>query len=73
VSGEACTYGSAQRTALEDLGLDQDPVPAPPWWRGGGDAVRAADIEQGLEGIVGKPLNSPGHHGPWIKVKNVRH
>lgn len=67
---------TARREALEELGLDDDPVHTPPWWRGGGDAVLAASIEQGLEGVVGKPLTSrylPGRRGPWIKVKNVRH
>jgi bifunctional non-homologous end joining protein LigD len=66
----------ARRTALEVLGLDTGPVRTPPWWRGGGEAVLAASIDQGLEGVVGKPLNShylPGRRGPWIKVKNVRH
>jgi bifunctional non-homologous end joining protein LigD len=67
---------TARREALERLGLNEDPVHTPPWWRGGGEAVLAASIDQGLEGVVGKPLNSrylPGRRGPWIKVKNVRH
>jgi bifunctional non-homologous end joining protein LigD len=67
---------TARRAALEELGLDTDPVHTPPWWQGGGEAVLAASIDQGLEGVVGKPLNSrylPGRRGPWIKVKNVRH
>jgi bifunctional non-homologous end joining protein LigD len=67
---------TARREALAELGLDTDPVHTPPWWRGCGEAVRAASIDQGLEGIVGKPLTShylPGRRGPWIKVKNVRH
>ncbi len=65
-----------RRAVLDGLGLDRDPLRTPPWWRGGGADVRAAGIEQGLEGVVGKPLNSryqPGRRGPWIKVKNVRH
>ncbi|MDN3359826.1 non-homologous end-joining DNA ligase [Actinomadura sp. DC4] len=65
-----------RRAALEELGLSSDPVHTPPWWRGGGPAVLAASIDQGLEGVVGKPLTSrylPGRRGPWIKVKNVRH
>jgi len=65
-----------RRAALEVLGLDTGPVRTPPWWRGGGEAVLAASIDQGLEGVVGKPLSShylPGRRGPWIKVKNVRH
>jgi bifunctional non-homologous end joining protein LigD len=67
---------TVRRAALEELGLDSDPVHTPPWWAGGGAAVLAASIDQGLEGVVGKPLNSrypPGRRGPWIKVKNVRH
>jgi bifunctional non-homologous end joining protein LigD len=66
----------ARRAALEELGLNEDPVHTPPWWQGGGEAVLAASIDQGLEGVVGKPLNSrylPGRRGPWIKVKNVHH
>jgi bifunctional non-homologous end joining protein LigD len=67
---------TARREALEALDLGRDPVHTPPWWRGGGEAVLAASVEQGLEGVVGKPLTSryqPGRRGPWIKVKNVRH
>lgn len=67
---------TARRQALEELDLGGDPVFTPPWWRGGGEAVLAASIEQGLEGVVAKPLTSrylPGRRGPWIKVKNVRH
>jgi len=67
---------TARRAALEELDLNEDPVHTPPWWRGGGAAVLAASIDQGLEGVVGKPLGSryaPGRRGPWIKVKNVRH
>jgi bifunctional non-homologous end joining protein LigD len=67
---------TARREALEALGLDEDPVRTPPWWRGGGEDVLAASVEQGLEGVVAKPLTSrylPGRRGPWIKVKNVRH
>jgi|SRR4051794_11902607 bifunctional non-homologous end joining protein LigD len=67
---------AARREALEELGLGTDPVHTPPSWAGGGAAVLAASIDQGLEGVVGKPLNSrylPGRRGLWIKVKNVRH
>ena len=65
-----------RREHLDTLGLDRDPVRTPPWWQGGGDDVLTASVDQGLEGIVGKPLNSryqPGRRGPWIKIKNVRH
>jgi bifunctional non-homologous end joining protein LigD len=67
---------TARRDALDELNLGRDPVHTSPWWRGGGKAVLAASVEQGLEGVVGKPLHSPyipGRRGPWIKVKNVRH
>jgi bifunctional non-homologous end joining protein LigD len=67
---------TTRRAALEELGLDESPVFTPPWWRGGGEAVLAASIEQGLEGVVAKPLTSryvPGQRGIWIKIKNVRH
>lgn len=66
---------TARRAALEELGLDRAPVFTPPWWRDEGASVLAAAVAQGLEGVVGKPLNSPyspGRRGPWIKVKNVR-
>jgi bifunctional non-homologous end joining protein LigD len=65
-----------RRARLEDLGLDADPVRTPPWFRDDADAVLAASREQGLEGVVGKPLASryhPGRRSAWIKVKNVRH
>jgi bifunctional non-homologous end joining protein LigD len=67
---------TVRRGALDELDLNEEPVRTPPWWPGGGHLVLAAGIEQGLEGIVGKPLDSPylpGRRGPWIKVKNVRH
>lgn len=65
-----------RRDRLEELGLDHEPTRVPPWWRGGGATVLAVSAEQGLEGVIGKPLASrylPGRRGPWIKVKNVRH
>jgi bifunctional non-homologous end joining protein LigD len=65
-----------RRDRLDALGLDEEPVRVPPWWRGDGEAVFAVGGAQGLEGVVGKPLRSryhPGRRGPWIKVKNVRH
>jgi bifunctional non-homologous end joining protein LigD len=67
---------TGRRAALAELDLNRDPVHTPPWWRGHGAAVLSASIDQGLEGVVGKPLNSrylPGRRGRWIKVKNVRH
>lgn len=65
-----------RRARLEGLGLDHEPIRVPPWWRGPGGPVQEASLAQGLEGVVGKPLDSryhPGRRGPWIKVKNVRH
>jgi bifunctional non-homologous end joining protein LigD len=67
---------TGRRDRLDGLRLDTTPVLTPPWWRGGAADVLAASIAQGLEGIVGKPLNShyhPGRRRDWIKVKNVRH
>jgi len=47
-----------------------------PWFRGGGRQVLAASVQQGLEGIVAKRLDSPYQPGrrseAWIKVKNLR-
>jgi bifunctional non-homologous end joining protein LigD len=67
---------TGRRARLEDLGLDQDPVRTPPWYRGGAADIRAVSLAHGLEGIVGKPLDSryyPGTRREWIKVKNLRH
>ncbi len=64
-----------RRARLEALGLDAAPVRTPPWHRGGAAAVLAESIAKGLEGVVGKPLNSayhPGQRRDWIKVKNVK-
>ena len=76
--GEESLLGSpytGRRARLEDLGLDSDPVRTPPWHRGGAEKVLAESIAKGLEGVVGKPLDSayhPGQRRDWIKVKNVR-
>ncbi len=67
---------TGRRARLEDLGLDQDPVRTPPWYRGGAADIWAVSLAHGLEGVVGKPLASrysPGRRQDWIKVKNVRH
>ncbi len=64
-----------RRARLEKLGLDAKPVRTPPWHRGGAAAVLAESIAKGLEGVVGKPLDSayhPGQRRDWIKVKNVK-
>jgi len=67
---------TGRRARLEDLGLDQDPVRTPPWYRGGAEDIWAVSLTHGLEGVVGKPLASryyPGARREWIKVKNVRY
>jgi bifunctional non-homologous end joining protein LigD len=64
-----------RRAWLEELGLDVIPVRTPPWHRGGADKVLAESIAKGLEGVVGKPLDSayhPDQRRDWIKVKNVK-
>jgi bifunctional non-homologous end joining protein LigD len=64
-----------RRARLEKLGLDTDPVHTPPWHRGGAADVLSDSIAKGLEGVVGKPLDSgyhPDQRRDWIKVKNVR-
>jgi bifunctional non-homologous end joining protein LigD len=65
-----------RRSLLEGLRLQNNPVVTPPWWHDSAAEVMAASREHGLEGVVGKPLNShyrPGNRTLWIKVKNVRH
>ena len=63
-----------RRTRLEALELDDAPH-----WRipesfvGQGSALLAATREQGLEGVIGKRLDSryvSGRHGAWAKIKN---
>jgi bifunctional non-homologous end joining protein LigD len=64
-----------RRGRLAELGLDADPVRTPPWHRGGAAEVLAESIAKGLEGVVGKPLDSayhPDQRRDWIKVKNVK-
>jgi bifunctional non-homologous end joining protein LigD len=64
-----------RRARLEALGLDSGPFRTPPWYRGGADKVLAESMAKGLEGVVGKPLDSgyhPGQRRDWIKVKNVK-
>ena len=64
-----------RRERLAELGLDIIPVRTPPWHRGGGDKVLAESIAKGLEGVVGKPLDSayhPDQRRDWIKIKNVK-
>ena len=65
-----------RRGILESLHLDGPHLNAPPWFEGGGRNVYRAAIDQSLEGVVAKRLEStyqPGRRSPdWIKVKRVR-
>jgi bifunctional non-homologous end joining protein LigD len=64
-----------RRDRLAKLELDSDPVRTPPWHRGGAAEVLAESVTKGLEGVVGKPLDSayhPDQRRDWIKVKNVK-
>ena len=54
---------------------DADPVRTPPWHRGGAAGGAGRSIAKGLEGVVGKPLDStyhPDQRRDWIKIKNVK-
>jgi bifunctional non-homologous end joining protein LigD len=65
-----------RRERLAGLGLTENPVRTPPWYRGDARHVLAVSIAHGLEGVVGKPLTSayhPGQRRDWIKVKSVRY
>jgi bifunctional non-homologous end joining protein LigD len=64
-----------RRARLERIGLNADPFRTPPWHRGDAAQVLAESIAKGLEGVVGKPLDStyhPGQRRDWIKIKNVK-
>jgi bifunctional non-homologous end joining protein LigD len=69
-----------RRERLDALGLGSDRWVTTPWFRGDvpgvGDLVQAASLENGLEGVVAKRLDSvyrPGGRGPdWRKTKNLR-
>jgi bifunctional non-homologous end joining protein LigD len=65
-----------RREGLDALGLSGHRWVTTPWFRGGGAGVQAASLENELEGIVAKRLDSPyqpGTRGPdWRKVKNFR-
>ncbi|MET0765835.1 MAG: non-homologous end-joining DNA ligase [Blastococcus sp.] len=65
-----------RRERLDALGLAGHRWVATPWFRGGGEGVRAASEENGLEGIVAKRLASPYRPGlrspDWRKIKNFR-
>ena len=63
-----------RRKALAQLKLAGASWQTPPFEKGGGQAMLGASARGGLEGIVGKKLDSryePGRRsGSWIKVKN---
>ncbi len=65
-----------RRARLDAAGITGHRWAATPWFAGGGANVRAASLENGLEGVVAKKLGSPyrpGARSPeWRKVKNVR-
>jgi bifunctional non-homologous end joining protein LigD len=69
-----------RRERLDALGLVSDRWVTTPWFRGNapgvGEQVQAASLENDLEGVVAKRLDSlyrPGGRGPdWRKVKNIR-
>ncbi|MCS7479617.1 DNA polymerase ligase N-terminal domain-containing protein [Umezawaea endophytica] len=61
-----------RRVLLEELGLAGSSWLTPPAFRGGGAAVVAAGVEQGLSGVVAKrsdSVYSPGVRSPlWVEV-----
>jgi bifunctional non-homologous end joining protein LigD len=65
-----------RRERLDALAPSGHRWAATPWFAGGGAGVSAASLENGLEGVVAKRLDSPyrpGVRGPeWVKVKNFR-
>jgi bifunctional non-homologous end joining protein LigD len=67
---------SDRRELLKDLELEGRAWRTPDHVAGNGAAVLAASLENGLEGVVAKKLDSPYEPGRrsacWLKVKNVR-
>jgi bifunctional non-homologous end joining protein LigD len=64
---------SERRERLEALELDDVRWRVPESFVGHGSALLAATREQGLEGVIGKRLDSryvSGRHGAWTKIKN---
>jgi bifunctional non-homologous end joining protein LigD len=65
-----------RRSRLEALGLEGEHWRTPSFHAGDGQAMLELTKAQGLEGIVGKRLDSkyrPGSRsGDWVKIKNVR-
>jgi bifunctional non-homologous end joining protein LigD len=64
----------ARRKALEALKLNGASWQTPPSEKGGGPEMLEASNKAGLEGIMGKKLDSPyepgRRSGVWVKVKN---
>lgn len=64
-----------RRARLDELDVASGRWSPTPWFRGGGEQVRAASLDNGLEGVVAKRLSSvyrPGRRSPdWLKVKNI--
>jgi bifunctional non-homologous end joining protein LigD len=65
-----------RRDILEARQLTGEQVHVPPSFPGGGKAVLAVSLRDGLEGVVVKRLDSPyrpGRRSPeWLKIKNRR-
>ena len=65
-----------RRSILEAQPLAGPHVHVPPSFPGGGQAVLAVSVRDGLEGVVVKRLDSPyqpGRRSPaWLKIKNRR-
>jgi bifunctional non-homologous end joining protein LigD len=68
------TAYAERRKKLEALKLKGASWQTPPYEEGGGNAMLEASRKAGLEGIVGKKLDSPyepgRRSGAWVKVKN---
>src|SRR6202020_2663134 len=65
-----------RREVLEAQKLAGEQVHAPPSFPGGGQAVLAVSVRDGLEGVVAKRLDSPYRPGrrsaDWLKIKTRR-
>ena len=65
-----------RRAILDTLPMAGPHVHVPPSFPGGGQAVLAVSVRDGLEGVVVKRLDSPyqpGRRSPaWLKIKNRR-
>jgi len=65
-----------RRALLKELGIDGPSWRTPDHVVGSGAAVLEATVQNGLEGVVAKRLDScyePGRRSPcWVKIKNVR-